>query len=77
MIKITIENGKDKTVYKDVSDCFIAYRQLVPMADKNKSKIAMLPETRSLSINGGSMREIIKEVRQALDELKDIISNQK
>lgn len=71
-MKITIEHddGKKET-FQSVTDAYLAIRQLQPMQEKKKD-IALLPETRSYSW-GVNLRELVKEVRQSLEELNEIL----
>lgn len=69
-ITIDLDDGK-KQVFQNVTDAYLAVRQLEPMQNK-KGKSALLPETRSFSW-GANLRELVKEIRQSIVELDDVL----
>ena len=70
---ITVEDDDGKTqVFQHVTDAYLCVRQLEPMQQHNGNRMAMLPETRSFSW-GSNVRELVKEIRQSLDELQDFL----
>lgn len=69
---VTIKHDDGKTEsFRDVTDCYIAVRQLKPMQDKNAT-LAVLPEARSWSW-GANLRELLKELRQSVVEIEDVL----
>jgi len=64
VIHITIERDGVEEVFQYVTDYCVTVRQLVPDAVK-------AAEVRSVSHNGGALREIVKEVREVLVELEE------
>lgn len=74
-MKITIEkDDKSKEVFDNVTDAYIAVRQLKPMISEDNKNTAFLPETRSYSW-GDNVRELVKEIQQSIIELQDILKN--
>lgn len=73
-MKIIIEDGETQTVFEDVSDYYLAVRQLEKLG--LKEGLAGEFQTRSFSA-GGCLREIAKEITQALLEIQDILKGQR
>jgi hypothetical protein len=73
-LEITKDDGK-KEVFQNITDLYIAVRQLQPMMNK-KQEQAILPETRSFSY-GDNVRELTKEITQSLVELQDYLRSLK
>jgi len=70
-MKLTIEHDDGKTeVFQDITDLYIATRQTKPMS--GRGGLAFTWETTSHSW-GGNLRELLKEVRQSVVELEDIL----
>ena len=71
-MKIIVEHDDGKReVYQDVTDAFLAARQLKPMQGK-VGDFVLLPDVRSWSW-GSNVRELLKELRQAVVELEVIL----
>jgi len=70
-IVITMDDKTEK-VYQNITDYYVCVRQLEPMQGK-KGKMAMLPETKSFSHSTGKIRELLKEIRQSIEEIQDVI----
>jgi len=68
-MKVTIEedNGKE-TVFEKVTDAYLCVRQMEPY--QGHDELSYLPETKSFSW-GYNLRELIKELTQSLDELRE------
>lgn len=66
-MKITVEIDGKETVYDNVSDYFLAVREMKPVQNPDGG-MAILPSMRSVS--HGDIREILKEIRQATYELE-------
>jgi hypothetical protein len=63
------EFNKDlKDVEFSASDFFLAVRYLQPVQEKKV--LYHIPKVESMSINGGYFRDVLKEIRQAIHELK-------
>lgn len=75
-IVVELDSGKTET-YNNVTDAYVCVRQLEPVyTDKDQkiiSKMAFLPETRSYSW-GANARELVKEIRQSLEELQNFLN---
>jgi hypothetical protein len=70
-MKITIELDDAETlVFQNITDYYIAVRQLEPYSDS--TDVSYLPETKSYS-RGGNVRELVKELSQSLIELQDFL----
>jgi hypothetical protein len=70
-MKITIELDDAETlVFQNITDYYIAVRQLEPYSDSKG--LYSLPETKSFS-RGGNVRELVKELSQSLIELQDFL----
>jgi hypothetical protein len=73
---ITIElDKKQKEVYQNVTDAFLAVRQL-NSARNDKGKMATIIDTSSRSW-GPNVRDIIKEITQSTIELQDYLKELK
>jgi len=71
-MKVTIEKDDGEIeVFQNVTDLYIALRQLKPIKEKN-SEPALLPETRSYSW-GSNLRELVKEITQSVIELQNFL----
>lgn len=76
-MKLTIALDDDKTiVYQDVTDLYIAIRQLKPVQKQKDGSPAVIAETTSYSW-GSNIRELIKEVTQSLHELQDFLKERR
>ena len=75
-MKIVVTDDDEKTtVYQNVSDLFIAVRYEYPMATPAKKPVI---HTLTASHSWGSnIRELVKEVTQALSELQDFLREQR
>jgi transcriptional regulator with AAA-type ATPase domain len=72
-IIIEHDDGKRET-FQDVTDAFLAARQLRPMQGE-EGDLALLPHLQSWSW-GNNVRELLKELRQAVVELEDYLRRQ-
>lgn len=76
-MKITLEHDDGKVeVFQNVCDLYVALRQEIIKANPEEMRPALAYETRSFSA-GSNPRELIKEVRQSLDELQDYLREQR
>jgi hypothetical protein len=66
-----VDGGKQAQVFEDVSDVWVAVRQRMPAGAADGTIVYAL-ETRSYSF-GPNIRELVKEGRQALVELEDLL----
>lgn len=70
-MKIIVEHAEGKKeVFQYVSDAYLCVRREVPVSDGEDLSGRM--ETRSWSW-GSDIRELVKELRQSLVELEDIL----
>lgn len=67
--KSSPEPDKLKDVEIDATDFYLAIRRYKEVVDKESKVLYKIPIVNSLSTNGGSFREIIKEIRQGLKEI--------
>lgn len=70
-IVVTKDDGTD-IVFQDVSDCYLAVRQVTSVSHKKETKLVV--ETKSWSW-GANVREIVKEVAQSLIELQEYLGS--
>lgn len=76
-MKLTVEQDDGKTiVYQNVTDIYLAVRQLDTVQSAKDGSPALLPVTASHSW-GGNVRELVKEVQQSLVELQDYLKEQR
>jgi DNA polymerase II small subunit/DNA polymerase delta subunit B len=75
-VRITVhhDDGAIET-FEDVTEAYLAVRQQTPVATR-AGELAVVPDTRSYSW-GGNLRELVKEITQSLDELQDILREQR
>ena len=72
-MKVTIQQDDGTAiVYRDVTDVYVAVRQLESVKSAKDDLPALLPVTTSRSW-GGNVRELVKEVQQSLVELQDYL----
>lgn len=73
-MKIIVEHDDgQREIFQDVTDAFLAARQYKPMAAReNAPNLVMVPDVRSWSW-GANIRELLKELRQAVVELEGIL----
>lgn len=73
-IIIEHDDGRDNEIFDNVTDLFVAVRQIITGTVQDKP--AFVNETRSHSW-GPHVRELTKEVQQALVELQDFLRSER
>lgn len=73
-MKLTLEHDDGKVeIFQQVSDAFVSVRQRRP-SSAGDGVVTYLVETRSFSW-GSDLRELAKELRQALIEIDDVLAD--
>ena len=72
-MQITVKDGEYEATYNDVLDFFLAVRQVTPLQNP-EGKLEAEIQTRSYSRGGNNLREIVKELRQAIVELEALMN---
>ncbi len=76
-MKLTIEKDNGEVeVFQNITDLYVAYRQEAKVVGIADNFVNIISNTRSHSW-GGNLRELLKELRQSLDELQDFLRGQR
>ena len=75
-MKIVITDGDKKTIYNDVTDYYLAVRQIVPLQKTENKQMGFEMVTKSYS-HGNAVRDLIKELSQSLVELQDFFRSKR